>query len=105
MKHSVSVSFGPEREYEFSLHESDVAALGKEQARAWLAAEFEVLECAPANAMGKLLILDMILDVAKYGGEERFRQDGDWAKQFATSVAGALGRPAIKVDVANAVVG
>lgn len=105
MKYSVSVSFGPEREYEFSLHEGDVAALGKDQARAWLASEFEVLECAPANAMGKLLILDMILDVAKYGGEDRFRQSGDWAKRFATAVAGALGRPAVRVDVANAVVG
>ena len=30
--------------------------------------------------MGKVLVLDMILNVAKYGGESRFEQAGEWAK-------------------------
>ena len=55
--------------------------------------------------MGKILALDMILNVAKYGGEERFRQAGEWARRFAAVTAVALGRPVLKVDVANFVVG
>lgn len=104
MNHSVTVSFAPEREYEITLHDSDVATAGKDQARAWLASEFEALECSPTNPMGKVLVLDMILNVAKYGGEERFKEGGAWARGFAAAVAGALRRPAIKVDVGNLVV-
>jgi hypothetical protein len=105
MTHHVSVAFGPQAAYEFTLHAADVEGFGRDKGRAWLAAEFEALECTPANAMGKLLILDMILDVAKYGGESRFKEDGDWARQYATAVSAALGRPAIRVDVANNMVG
>ncbi len=105
MSHAVTVSFGPDREYEIMLHDSDMQGMGRDRARAWLAREFEEMECSPSNPMGKILVLDMILNVAKYGSEERFKEGGEWAKGFATAVAGALQRPAIKVDVANFVVG
>jgi hypothetical protein len=105
MSHTITVSFAPDREYEFVLHAADVENLGRDQARAWLAKEFESLECTPSNPMGKILVLDMVLNVAKYGGEDRFKKGDDWAKGFATAVAAALPRPAIKVDVANFVVG
>lgn len=105
MSQHVTVAFGAEREYEFTVHEADSAGLDKEGARAWLAQEFEALECTPTNPMGKILVLDMILNVAKYGGEERFSQAGDWARRFAAATAVALGRPAVRVDVAQFVVG
>lgn len=105
MSHAVTVSFGPDREYEIMLHDSDMQAMGRDQARAWLGREFEEMECSPSNPMGKVLVLDMILNVARYGGEERFREGGEWAKNFALAVAGALQRQAVKVDVANFVVG
>lgn len=105
MSQHITVSFGSNREYELVVHDSDTANLDKDKARAWLAREFEVLECSPSNPMGKILVLDMVLNVAKYGGEERFRQPGDWARQFAAAVAVALARPAIRVDVAGFLVG
>ncbi|TAH45677.1 MAG: hypothetical protein EYC67_10365 [Betaproteobacteria bacterium] len=105
MPYQVIVSFGADREYEFAVHDADVAGLTKDQARAWLAQEFDVLECTPSNPMGKVLVLDMILNVAKYGGESRFQQAADWAKQFARVTAAALDRPAIRVDVKGFVVG
>ncbi|MFU2488021.1 hypothetical protein [Thauera sp. WH-1] len=105
MSYTVTVVFGVDREYEFSLHDSEVASLTKDQARSWLAREFEELECTPSNPMGKVLVLDMILNVAKYGGEGRFEQGTDWAKKFAAVTAAALDRPAIRVDVAAFVVG
>ena len=105
MPYTVTVVFGTNREYEFSLHDTDVAGTTKDQARSWLAKEFEDLECTPSNPMGKVLVLDMILNVAKYGGEGRFEQGTEWARKFAIVTAAALDRPAIKVDVGAFVVG
>lgn len=105
MSYTVSVVFGGDREYEFSLHDAEVAATSKNQARSWLAREFEDLECTPSNPMGKVLVLDMILNVAKYGGESRFEHGAEWAKKFAVVTAAALDRPVVRVDVASFVVG
>lgn len=105
MTYNITVAFGQDRDYEIVLHDADVANLGKDQARAWFSKEFEDLECTPSNPMGKILVLDMVLNVAKYGGEDRFKANGDWAKAFATAVAAVLQRPAIRVDVANFMVG
>ena len=105
MSYTVTVVFGGNREYEFAVHESEVAGTTKDQARNWLAQEFEELECTPSNPMGKVLVLDMILNVAKYGGESRFEQASEWAKKFAVVSATALDRSAIRVDVAAFVVG
>lgn len=105
MSYTVTVVFGGDREYEFALHDAEVASTTKEQARSWLAKEFDELECSPSNPMGKVLVLDMVLNVAKYGGEARFEEGGDWSKAFALAVAAALQRPAIRVDVVGFVVG
>ena len=105
MSYTVTVVFGGNREYEFALHASEVAGTTKDQARNWLTQEFEELECTPSNPMGKVLALDMILSVAKYGGENRFEQGSDWAKKFALMSAAVLDRPTVRVDVAAFVVG
>lgn len=105
MSQTVIVSFGENREYELNVSEADIAGMARDQARAWLAKEFEDLECTPSNPMGKVLVLDMILNVAKYGGEHRFEQGGDWARKFAAVTAVALARPVMRVDVANFTVG
>ncbi|BAL26816.1 hypothetical protein AZKH_4543 [Azoarcus sp. KH32C] len=105
MSQHITVAFGAEREYEMTVHQEDASGLDKDSARAWLSHEFDTLECTPSNPMGKILVLDMILNVAKYGGEDRFRQGGEWAKKFAAATAVALDRPVIRVDVAHFVVG
>jgi hypothetical protein len=105
VSHAVIVSFYHDREYETMLHDGDMRDMTKEQARTWLAQEFEELECVPSNPMGKILLLDMILNVAKYAGEECFENGGEWARNYAIAVAVSLERPAIRVDVANFMVG
>ncbi len=105
MSHAVTVSFDHDREYEIMLHDGDTRCMDKEQARTWLAREFEELECVPSNPVGKILLLDMVLNVAKYAGEECFENGGEWARNYAIAVAVSLDRPAIRVDVANFVVG
>ena len=103
--YTVTVAFQADREYEFHLHADDVAGLAPDSAREWLHEEFDELECTPTNPMGKVLILDVILNVAKYGGEQRFAQGGEWARTFAHCVAVVLDRPAVRIDVPGFVVG
>ncbi|KAA3654823.1 hypothetical protein [Denitromonas sp.] len=105
MSQQVLVSFGPAQEYEIIVHPADLEGMDKSAARAWFAQEFEDLECTPSNPMGKVLVLDMILNVAKYGGEARFKENGEWAKKFGAAVAVSLGRPVMKVDVKAFAVG
>ena len=105
MSQKVLVSFGAEEEYEFNVQAADTVGMDKSSARAWLAKEFEDLECSPTNPMGKVLVLDMILNVAKYGGATRFAEAGDWAHKFAAAVAVSLDRPVATVDVKAFTVG
>lgn len=105
MTHAITVTFGPGSDYDFMVSNEEKAGLSRDQARAWLAKEFEALECTPTNPMGKVLVLDMILNVAKYGGEARFQAGGEWAQRFAQAVAVCLDRPALRVDVPGFIVG
>ena len=99
MTQIANIAFSDSHSYEFRLAEADVAALSKEEARQWLFAEFEALECSPRNPVGKILLLDVILDVAKYSGEQRFVANDEWARRYATCCLAALGRPHVTVDV------
>lgn len=105
MSQKVIVSFGAKDEYEFDVQAADTVGMDKNSARTWLAGEFEDLECSPTNPMGKVLVLDMIINVAKYGGAARFAEAGDWAHKFAAAVAVSLDRPVAKVDVEAFTVG
>ena len=103
--YTVTVAFQADREYEFHVHADDVAGLDQSSAREWLHEEFDELECTPTNPVGKVLVLDVILNVAKYGGESRFAQGGEWARRFAACIAVALDRPRVRIDVPGFVVG
>lgn len=105
MLYTVIVSYGPNSEYEFKFPDQDVHPLSREEASHWLHGEFEAMECASRNPVGKILLLDVILDVAKYGGEARFAAGGDWARRFALCCAVALRRGTVRVDVPNLMVG
>lgn len=105
MSYTVTVSFGTEREYEFHIVGDQVPGISHDEARAWLHGQFEALECEPRNPVGKLLLLDVILDVAKYTGEKHFKEKDAWADAFVRRVAAALDRPVILVDVENLKVG
>jgi hypothetical protein len=105
MVHHVTVLFGKGREYEFQFADSDLAGQTAEQARRWFDTEFNSLECEPSNPVGKVLIIDKILNVAKYGGEQRFKDKKEWSRQFARNAALALARDTIRVDVAEFSIG
>lgn len=97
----VSVVFDHNRAYELIAHTPP----SREEANLWLNAQWEELECEPSNPMGKVLILDKILCVAKYAGEKRFATPGEWSRRYADAVASVLERPVVRVDVGARVVG
>jgi hypothetical protein len=100
MTQQVIVSFGPEAEFEFKVHAGDVAGQTADAARGWFDREFVDLGCELPNPIGKVLQVDLVLSVARYGGERRFREQHDWAGRFARNAAVLLGRSVIRVDVA-----
>lgn len=103
MIYTVTVSFGQNSEYEFKLHDGEADSIGRDEASSWLHREYEALECAPRNPVGKILLLDVMLDVAKYGGEAHFAAGDEWARRFAACCAAAMKRD-VRIDVLNLVV-
>lgn len=101
MQYQVKVVFGKDKEYELKLTEADLAGRSAEEARRWFDKEFSDLECEPSNPVGKVLIIDKILSVARYGGEKRFALGKEWAQDFALYAALALGRDTICVDTVS----
>ena len=99
MLYDVTVSFGKDRQHQFKFSQRELADSSPEEARRWFDKEFTDLKCEPSNRMGKVLIIDKILNVARYGGEQRFVDGKTWATQFARYTALALGRDIIRVDV------
>lgn len=100
MLYHVVVSFGKDKDYEYKISDAELAGGSVEEARRWFDKEFADLECEPTNPMGKVLIIDKILNVARYGGEQRFIDGKAWATQFTRYTALALGRDTVRVDVA-----
>lgn len=101
MSSIVNVVFDRNREYELIAH----GGMSREDANLWLDAQWEALECEPTHPMGKVLILDRILGIAQYAGEKQFSAAGEWARHYADAVAVVLARPAVRIDVADRIVG
>lgn len=101
MHQHVIVSFGDDKRYEYKLTPDDVAGISGERARQWFDRQFQELECDVPTPMGKVLLVDRILSVARYGGERRFRDDAEWSGQFARHAAVMTGREVLRVDVAK----
>jgi hypothetical protein len=105
MSRRVIVSFGQDTEFEFFVPAADMAALTADAARQWFDREFVALECDVPSPIGKVLIADRVLSVAKYAGAERFRDQHEWAREFARNTAVMLDRDLVRVDVPNYTVG
>jgi hypothetical protein len=104
-QHHVIVSFGKDGEFDFKVPASETGGKAADAARQWFDREFVALEADVATPVGKVLLADRILSVAKYSGARRFRDEAAWAEQFARNTAALLARDVIKVDVENYSVG
>lgn len=99
MQHHVIVSFGKNQEFDFKFAIGGLDGVSPEAARQWFDREFQALGCEVASPTGKVLMIDRILSVAKYAGEQQFALQQQWANQFARYTAAVLGRDLIRVDV------
>lgn len=98
--HVTIVAASGER-YEFELHDADLAGLDARQAQEWLGQEFEAAGCVPTNPVGKLLLADKILCLAKTQKEAAYAEPSPWAKQFVRAAATAIGRAVLTIDLGN----
>lgn len=104
MPYNVIVSFSRDRQYEFKFLDNDTDLLTAARAQEWLDHEWEDLDCVPTNPVGKVLRLDKVLLVARYAGERRFAEAGEWAQRYARAVVSVLNRDTVLVDVGEHVV-
>ncbi len=70
----------------------------------WFDREYAELDCQASSPVGKVLVIDKILNVAKFSGEGRFAGNPDWAQDFARHAGKLLDRDKVRVDVSNAAI-
>lgn len=99
MSYNVIVAFGKHQEYGIGLTESELAGHTAEEARRWFETQYEELACEPSNPVGKVLVLDRILGVARSVGPEAFARGDTWAKRYALYAALVLGKDVLRIDV------
>jgi hypothetical protein len=105
MRHHVIVSFGPGNDLELDFPAADLAGRDASGAHRWFAREFEALECPITSPIGKVLLVDLIMGVARASGEGRFRDEPGFAAEYARNAAVLLRRDLIRVDIPGSTVG
>ena len=105
MRGSVIVSFAPGRDYELRITAGDKPLPTDEEGERWLSQQFEEFGCTPRSLVGKVLVLDKVLEVAREAGEKRFAGDIAWSEQYARAVLATLNRAIVRVDIAGDMVG
>ncbi|GAB4181191.1 MAG: hypothetical protein OHK0026_11280 [Rhodocyclaceae bacterium] len=105
MDHRVRIVFpgGDTREFEFT--EQDLAGMDRRAAREWLDGEFQAAGCVPVNPVGKILIADTVLALAKAQSPKTFTAASAWGQKFLRAVAAAFDAPVLTIDLANQTLG
>lgn len=72
----------------------------RDRAREWLHQQYQQYECAPKNPVGKILMLDVIYQVAECIGKKAFAEKTlqETAETFLQSTVNVLDRPQITID-------
>ncbi|WP_423198099.1 MULTISPECIES: hypothetical protein [unclassified Cupriavidus] len=105
MARTLTVVFGNGKEFDYTVGETDLADISEDAAWRWFDREYETLDCQASSPVGKVLVIDKILNVARFSGEGRFTGDPAWAQDFARHAARLLDRDKVRVDVGSAAIG
>jgi hypothetical protein len=97
----LTIAFADGERLEYELSDADVARFTPEAAHAWLGEEFEAAGCVPSNPMGKLLVADRIVGLAKAQPRRMFEPGNVWGQDFIRAAAAALRRPVVTIDLIN----
>ena len=90
---------------EFAVSARDTASCDSHAAHEWLAREFDAAGCVPANPVGKLLLADKVLNLAKTVSVAVWREQTPWLHDYLKAVACAIGRPLVTIDLPAGIVG
>lgn len=101
----LNVFFGPGKDYEYRVHESEIAGVPRDESEQWMEQEYVNLGCEPTNPVGKVLLTDRLLGVARAMGANPFANRNDWAKSFARHAVNLAGRSNVTINVSDATVG
>jgi hypothetical protein len=94
----LSVVFADGAQIDYELSDAEMGGLDAQSAHAWLDQEYEAAGCVPSNPVGKLLMADKIVSLAKSQSRRAFDPPSPWIKDFLRATAAALDRPVITID-------
>lgn len=97
----LSVVFADGQRVDYELHDAEIARFDRDEAKNWLGREFEAAGCVPSNPVGKLLLADRIVGLAKEQPRRDFDPPSPWMKDFLAAAAAALDRPVVIIDLAS----
>lgn len=97
----LSVIFDDGVRLDYEIHDAEIARFGRDEAKDWLGSEFEAAGCVPSNPMGKLLLADRVIGLAKEQPRRDFDPPSSWMKDFLAATAAALGSPVVTIDLGN----
>lgn len=87
------------------MHESEIAGVPREESMRWMEQEYANLGCEPTNPVGKVLLSDRLLCVARATGADPFAGQTEWARAFARHAVNLMGRSNVTISVPDATVG
>lgn len=101
MEYQASIITPGGERYEIHLGADDVNSLDGASARALIGEAFEAAGLETSNPVGKILLVDQILLLAREQKESRWSAPDTQTKLFLAAVLAALGRPTVTIDLAN----
>ncbi|HZV53525.1 MAG TPA: hypothetical protein VFF82_01190 [Rhodocyclaceae bacterium] len=101
----IIILFSDGQELETLVADADIARFSHGSAHQWLGREFEEAGCVPSNPMGKLLVADKIVGLAKSRTRAVFESGSPWVRDYLAATAAGLGRPTVTIDLANHTLG
>ena len=101
MSSDITISFAPDATCRFTVEHRNIDGIDKNSAADWFNKQFDVLGCKSRNPTGKIMMRNVVVEVAKAAGEARFKADLQWAGLFTQNCA-ALFRQQDRVHIDTA---
>lgn len=101
MTSHVTVVLASGERVEFEISDQELAGFDHRAAHDWLGREYEAAGCVPTNPMGKLLLADKVVSLARSRPERMFTEPDAWTSTFLRAAVQAIERPVITIDLAN----
>jgi hypothetical protein len=95
---------GGER-HEFKLIGADLVGCTRRDADDWLGKEFVAAGCVPSDPVGKLILADKVIQLARTIPAKTLVTPTPWLHEYLRAVACALERPVVSIDLVEGKLG